>query len=276
MSWHAELDLSYSVESGRCVARHHHTGPLRVLKTLYPEGDSVCHNVLVHPPGGLVGGDTLTVRTSVAEGAHGLITTPGAARFYRSDGELARQITTLTLAPGARMEWLPLESLLYSGCLAENRLSMRLAPGAELLGWDVTCLGLPHAGLAFERGLYTQHIEMPGVWLERGLLRAGDRRLIDSPLGLAGSSCVATLFFASGDAIDRGRRERALDAARECIRSSAIAPTAGATSPNRQVLAMRILAPFSEPAMLLLRSVWSVWRQELWGRAAIAPRIWAM
>ncbi len=276
MSWHAELDLSYSVESGRCVARHHHNGPLRVLKALYPEGETVCHNVLVHPPGGLVGGDTLTVCASVAEGAHGLVTTPGAARFYRSDGDLARQHSTLTLAPGARMEWLPLESLLYSGCLAENRLTMNLAPGAELLAWDVTCLGLPHAGLAFERGHYTQHIEIPGVWLERGLLRADDRHLINSPLGLAGNSCVATLFFASGEPMERGRRERALDAARECISASNVASTAGATSPNRQVLAMRVLAPFSEPAMVLLRSVWSVWRQELWGRAAIAPRIWAM
>ena len=57
MTWHAHLQLDYTLEAGRCVLRHRHSGPLRILQSLYPEGDAVCHNVLVHPPGGLVGGD---------------------------------------------------------------------------------------------------------------------------------------------------------------------------------------------------------------------------
>ena len=56
MTWHARLQLDYTVEAERCVLRHQHTGPLRILQSLYPEGDAVCHNVLVHPPGGLVAG----------------------------------------------------------------------------------------------------------------------------------------------------------------------------------------------------------------------------
>ena len=77
MAWHAQLDLDYRLEADRTVARHVHTGPLRILQSLYPEGDAICHNVLVHPPGGLVGGDTLDLNISVAAGAHGLVTTPG-------------------------------------------------------------------------------------------------------------------------------------------------------------------------------------------------------
>ena len=61
MTWHARLQLDYTLEAERCVLRHQHSGPLRILQSLYPEGDSVCHNVLVHPPGGLVGGDTLDI-----------------------------------------------------------------------------------------------------------------------------------------------------------------------------------------------------------------------
>ena len=61
MPWHARLDLDYSLESARTVARFRHSGPLRILQSLYPEGDAICHNVLVHPPGGLVGGDTLEI-----------------------------------------------------------------------------------------------------------------------------------------------------------------------------------------------------------------------
>src|SRR5215217_9153785 len=99
MSWHAHLHLDYRQESARSVARFRHDGPLRILQTLYPEGDAICHNVLVHPPGGLVGGDVLDIDVHVGEGAHGLVTTPGASRFYRSDGATAMQRTRLALAP---------------------------------------------------------------------------------------------------------------------------------------------------------------------------------
>ena len=97
MPWHARLQLDYALEGARTVARFAHHGPLRILQSLYPEGGAVCHNVLVHPPGGLVGGDTLDITATVAAGAHGLVTTPGATRFYRSTGPLALQRTRLTL-----------------------------------------------------------------------------------------------------------------------------------------------------------------------------------
>jgi urease accessory protein len=276
MTWHASLSLDYTLESDRSVARFVHDGPLRVLQSLYPEGDAVCHNVLVHPPGGLVGGDTLDIKVSVGSGAHGLITTPGATRFYRSEGELALQRTQLRLESGARLEWLPLEAILHNGCRAENRLSFDLAPGAELLGWDVTALGLPHADLPFVSGSFCQHIALPGVWLERGVLDATDTRLLQSPLGLAGQRCIASVFFAAGSAIGRERREQALSAAREVLQEHPLRAMAGATSPNPQVLILRVLAPQVEPAMDLLKSVWAAWRQSLWNQAATRPRIWAM
>jgi urease accessory protein len=174
------------------------------------------------------------------------------------------------------MEWLPLEAILYSGCQAENHLSFDLAPGAELIGWDVTALGLPHAGQPFVRGRFCQHIEMPGVWLERGVLDAGDTRLLSSPLGLAGQHCMASIFFATGSSLGRDRRELALDSARQVLHAHALQPRAGATSPNPQVLVLRVLAPQVEPAMELLKKVWATWRQTLWNRPAAQPRIWAM
>ena len=95
MTWHASLKLDYTLESNRSVARYLHKGPLRILQSLYPEGDTVCHNVLVHPPSGLVGGDTLDVQVTVGSGAHGLVTTPGATRFYRSGGRPALPLSAL-------------------------------------------------------------------------------------------------------------------------------------------------------------------------------------
>ena len=275
MSWHASLDLAYAVEAGRTVARHRHTGPLRILQSLYPEGDTVCHNVLVHPPGGLVGGDTLDIHVHAASGTHGLITTPGATRFYRSQGERAVQQSRITLEPGARLEWLPLENIAYSGCLAENRLQLNLEEGAELIGWDVTALGLPNAGLPFDTGRFSQHIEMPDVWLERGHMDATDLRLMNSPLGLAGNRCMASLFFATGTPIERQRKQQVLNVARDIMATHDLRSTAGATSPNPQVVVLRAIAPLVESAMDAMRQVWTAWRSLLWNQPASSPRIWS-
>ncbi len=276
MPWHASLQLDYTLAGTRTVARHGHNGPLRILQSLYPEGDAVCHNVLVHPPGGLVGGDTLDISATVGPGAHGLVTTPGATRFYRSTGERALQRTHLTLAEGARLEWLPLEALCYNACNAENHLTLNLAPGAECMGWDVTALGLPHAGQPFETGRFVQHIEAPGRWLERGVIDAADHRLLESPLGLAGQRCMASLFFVVGTPLERARRDTALDAARAVMDAHALKASAGATSPNGQVLVVRALAPQVEPAMQLLQQVRAAWRAALWQLCAEPPRIWSM
>ena len=275
MPWHAKLDLDYRLESGRTVARHLHTGPLRILQSLYPEGGDICHNVIVHPPGGLVGGDTLDLNISVATGAHGLVTTPGATRFYRSDGELALQRTTIHVATDARMEWLPLEAIAYSGCLAENRLTLALAPGAEMMGWDMTALGLPAASKPFESGNFCQHLEAPGVWLERANIKALDALLLNSPLGLAGHRCFGTLFFIAGSKLDRKRRQDALDAARSVVEAHTLCATAGVTSPDGQVVLVRVLAPVVEPAMALLRAVWLSWRSHFWRLNGASPRIWS-
>lgn len=275
MTWQASLQLDYARQGPRTVARFAHEGPLRILQSLWPEGDAICHNVLVHPPGGLVGGDRLDVRVGAAEGAHGLVTTPGASRFYRSEGAAAVQDVRIRLAAGARLEWLPLEALYYSGCQAENRLHMQLAPGAELLGWDVAALGLPQAQQPFVRGSVLQHLELQGAWLERGRIAAGDGRLLDGPLGLAGHRCLATLFFCAGGDIGRPRREALLEAARAVIDAQAYA-TAGATAPGPQVLAVRVLAPLVEPALQLLKAVRRAWRPLLWDAATADPRGWAI
>jgi urease accessory protein len=275
MPWHARLQLDYRREANRTVARHEHSGPLRILQSLYPEGDAICHNVLVHPPGGLVGGDTLDIHITAGATAHALITTPGATRFYRSDGEVAVQRTHITLGDQARLEWLPLEAIGYNQCVAENHLTLTLAPQAEFIGWDVTALGLPAANQPFDSGSFLQHIELPGVWLERGRIQADDCRLMNSPLGLAGQRCLASLIFAAGSKLDKGRLQHALDLARDVIAAHTLRGTAGVTSPHGQVIALRVLAPVVEPAMELLRRVWGVWRQHFWSLPAPSPRIWS-
>ena len=278
MTWRADLQLDYRLEAGRCVARHRHQGPLRVLQSLYPEGEAICHHVLVHPPGGIVGGDTLALQATLAPGSHAVITTPGATRFYRSDAEVAHQQVQATLAPGARLEWLPMETIAYSGCEADNRLHFSLAPGAQMLGWDVLALGLPAAKAPFERGRFRQAITLPGMWQERGLIDASDDLLLTSPLGLAGHTVMASLWLAEGSgaggALDRSRTEALLDAARSLIAASALPTTAGVSAPHPSLLVLRALGHRVEPVMALLQAVRGAWRQLHWGLAPNPPRLW--
>ena len=276
MSWHAQLTLNHRREGPRTTVRHEHSGPLRILKSLYPEGEAICHNVIVHPPGGLVGGDVLDIRIQVDAGAHALVSTPGATRFYASDGLEAAQRVTINLAAGARLEWLPLEALAYPGCRALNALTATLAPGAEMLAWDVTALGLPAAGAPFSHGRITQRLALPGLWLEQAHIDAADHRLLASPLGLAGQRCLGSLLFALGEPMERARRERLLDAVRSALQGLPPGVHAAATCPNPQLLLVRALAPVVEPLMNTLQSGWAALRQEAWGLQPVRPRIWGV
>ena len=278
MTWRADLSLDFQFASGRTVARHRHSGPLRVLQSLYPEGPTICQNVLVHPPSGVVGGDVLDVRVHAHAGSHGLVTTPGATRFYRSDSLPGVQQVALRVDEDARLEWLPQEAIYYSGCLAENHLTMDVAPGGELIGWDIAALGLPHADQPFEAGSVLQHIEVPGVWLERGRIAAQDQRLLQSALGLGGHRCLASAFWVSGAPLSRARREQALDAARAALEVPGVDAQgweAGVSSPEARVLVARVLAPQVEPAMAALRRVRGAWREICWGLPDDPPRIWS-
>lgn len=276
MPWLAQLELDYSHHAARTRLHFRHDGPLRVLKSLYPEGDTICHNVLVHPPGGLVSGDTLDIRCHVGSGAHALVTTPGATRFYKTSGAPATQITHLQLDAGARLEWLPLEALAYNQCDAHNVLHMDIAEGSELMAWDITAFGLPHAHEPFEQGCFTQHMQWSGKWLERGTIRADDHFLMDGPLGLAQQRCMGSMVLACGTPLTRTQREHLLESTREILDAHPQGTWCGITAPNDHMVVLRGLAPVVEPLMQLWQQVRSCWRTQHWGIAATTPRIWHM
>ncbi len=274
MGWQGHLSLHYRVQQGRTVALDRHSGPLRVLQRLYPEGDAICYHVLVHPPGGLVGGDGLTLQAQLEPGSHALITTPGATRYYRSEGLQATQHVNLRLEAGARLEWLPMETIAHPGCEGVNQVQLDLAPGAEMMGWDLLALGLPASDAPFDHGSFTQHLHWPGVWLERAHIAASDHLLLNSPLGLAGHRVVATQWFAAGQPLTTARLQALQDEARQAAAQSPLAASAGCTAPDPRLVVLRVLAPRVEPAMQLLQAVWRRWRQTAWALPAPSPRTW--
>jgi urease accessory protein len=273
--WQARLALRYWHDAGTTRAHDLHEGPLRVLQRLYPEGPAICHHVVVHPPGGIVGGDRLELDARLGEGSHAVITTPGAARHYRSEGAAGVQQVRLHLEPGARLEWLPMEAIAHSGCEAHNHIELHLAAGAQMIGWDILVLGLPASAQPFERGCVQQHLELPGHWLERGRIAADDRLLRDSPLGLGGANVLATAWWAEGAALPRERRQRLLDVARAHTETLPEGLRAGVTAPNERVVVLRALCARGEPLRTLLQQVRAAWRAEAWGLQAAPPRIWS-
>jgi urease accessory protein len=274
VSWRGRLELRYRRDAERCFAHDRHEGPLRVLQALYPEGPGVCHHVLVHPPGGIVGGDELDIDVQLDAGTHALITTPGATRFYRSAGAVGAQRARLRVGDGARLEWLPLEAIAYRGCQAHNEVRFDLAAGASMIGWDLLALGLPAAGEAFDHGRFEQHIEWPGRWLERGHLDARDQRLLASPLGLAGHGVLGTLWFATAAPLAPAEREALLEAAREPDGSAPFDGPSGATSPTPHMVLLRVLAQRVEPAFTWFSAVRARWRRLAWQMDPVPPRVW--
>lgn len=243
MSWLGHLDLQYRCAQGasgpRTVAHDRHDGPLRVLQTLYPEAPAVCHHVLVHPPGGIVGGDELHIAVDAQAGAHAVITTPGATRFYRSAGPLASQSARLHVGPDARLEWLPLETLVHDGCRARNTLQLDLADGASMIGWDILALGLPASGRPLASGCFEQRIDWPARWLEQTRLDFEDpiqagltRRLLASPLGWDGHSVLATAWCAAKPAWAHSLTEVLSEDARTALAAHLPPPSAGQAAPG--------------------------------------------
>jgi urease accessory protein len=266
-SWKASLALGFSFENRRtALSRKLHDGPLVVQKPLYPEGDEVCHAIVVHPPGGIAGGDELDLQVKAQENASALLTTPGATRWYRSAGALAKQ--SIALEVGGTLEWLPQETIVFDGALAQTETAADLAAAACLIGWDIVCLGRTGSGERFTRGSYRTSLQVRRegrlLWLERGRIDGGSP-LLASPAGLSGSSVFGTLFVSSLK-LNQGLLNE--------LRKTGPATGRGAVTLLPGILLARYLGDSSEAARRYFIALWRILRPALSGRAMIEPRIW--
>ncbi len=267
--WHAAIDLGYERDGARTVlSRRTHRGPLVVQKSLYPEGESVCQTIIVHPPAGIVGGDRLRVDVALGAGAHAQLTTPGAGKWYRSAGRTARQDIALRAAAGATLEWLPQETIVFDGAIGELALDVELRGDAAFMGWDVVCLGRAASGERFEHGRLRQRIAISrdGVplFIERADLTGGDA-LLDSPVGLNGAVVFGT-FIAAAQTVP--------DAILALCRDVAAADGEVAVTRMRGCLLGRYRGASTQSARAYFAQLWCVLRPALTGRSAVLPRIW--
>lgn len=266
-SWKASLSLEFDFADRKTtLGRKTHDGPLVVQKPLYPEGEGICHAIVVHPPGGIAGGDELTLRARTGEGAAALLTTPGAAKWYRSAGPLAKQ--SIAFDVKGQLEWLPQETIVFDGALAHSEFEADLAAGAGLIGWDIVCLGRTGSGERFSRGSFrtAMQVRRDGklLWLERGRIDGGSR-LLESPAGLGGKPVFGTLYASS-----LNLNKDLLGETRKAEPESGC----GAVTLLPGILLARYLGDSSEAARRYFIALWRILRPALTGRDATEPRIW--
>jgi urease accessory protein len=155
--WFAKLELGFQAQKEpECTVLHHrkHYGPVRVQKMLWPEKTGVCHAIIVHPPAGIAGGDHLTFDMSVDPQAHALVTTPGAGKWYKTNGKKAYQHINISLNANAIFEWLPQETMLFNGANAHSETIIHLDQAASFIGWDMLVIGRQAREEQFSDGAY--------------------------------------------------------------------------------------------------------------------------
>ena len=286
-TWRARLQLGFELSNGNTVLRHvSHAGPLRVQRPFYPEGNGCCHVYLLHPPGGIVAGDELSIGIHVGAGSHALLTTPAAGKIYHSDDfqTLQRQTVRAELGAGALLEWLPQETIVFDGCQAELVSRFDLAEDAVLFGWDFICLGRRWSEELFNRGRVRQIIELwrddKPLYIERACFDGGSASLVE-PWGMQGFSVVGTAFCTltlSADELDGLRSSLPVvglkDIARNEMQGVALDNEKIVLSQVGEVLIARYLGHSAERGRKAFEHVWQHVRPRLAGREVVRPRIW--
>ncbi len=267
-SWKAWLDLEFEKGRDKTLLRRRHFGPLVIQRPFYPEGQ-VCHTYLLHPPGGVVGGDRLSVKVNCRDGASGLLTTPGANRFYGSDGRRAHQVQTVSVAD-ACFEWLPAETIYFNNANVSQNLRIELSGASRFIGWDIVCFGRPAGNHGFSCGQVVNRLEVylnkVPVLVDRLQVTGSDD--IKQLSGMRGNTVYGTLLLWAPSVIN----EDLLATVRDVLESH---ECFAATMPGGMIT-VRYLGQSAESARNGFIDVWRALRPTIMrGRTAVAPRIWA-
>lgn len=272
--WHAFLRLKFAKTArGVRLVEKAHFGPLYIQKPFYPEGLETPHAYILHPPGGLVSGDTLDVRIDVEKDAHALCTTPGAGRMYKARNDLSpqKQSTKLNVAEGGVIEWLPLEAILFPSAHAVIENEIRLQEKSHCIFWDVVSLGLPANKEAFSVGSFNQSVKLYRnnrlILQERFLINDATRFLLNEHAGLQGNVIQGVMLagpLKDGE-VELIEKLRAIaDDADELAGVSMVS----------SFIVIRALGACSEKMRNFFTKCWQEVRPVILNKEACPPRIW--
>ncbi|MBW4539485.1 MAG: urease accessory protein UreD [Myxacorys chilensis ATA2-1-KO14] len=270
--WHGTLFLKFANRNGATVLTENlGQAPLKVQRPFYPEGDEVCHGVIMHTAGGIVGGDRLSLDLRLHPNSRALITTPAAARIYRTNGREARQTIEINVDEGAVLEWLPQDTIVFDGALYRQDLRINLAPNAHWIGWDMTRFGRTARGERFTSGMWRSHTEVwqqgRPLWIDRQWL-PGHEAILNSPHGLAGCPVVGSFAYL-GQPVNP-----------DLVQDMRLlwSGTAGETGVTR--LQSGLLCRYRGASTIEMRqwfiAVWRLLRETMFDRSVCIPRVWQL
>lgn len=274
-NWQASLKLSFTHDQGRSfLAKRLHVGPLVIQKTLHPEGNDVCHGVIVHPPGGVAGGDALRIEACLEPNANVLLTTPGAGKWYKSNGKLASQHLHFDVKHGGHLEWFPQENILFEGANVKFSAEINLSSIATYAGWEIVCFGRQAQKECWETGFMHQNLAVRRngqlIWQECAHL-SPQHLLMKSIMGLAGNVVNASFVVVSGLV-----PSNIIEACRAIKPKATLDLEARyAVSALPEVFVARYVGQSSQCAKQYFEALWMVLRPWYLGRTAVRPRIWS-
>jgi urease accessory protein len=270
--WAARLDVHLALREGKTKIEHlDHYGPLRIQRPFYPETDGTAHVYILHPPGGIAGGDQLTTTVESGEGTRSLFTTPSATKLYRSLGPCAHVTQRLLADKHAVLEWLPQETIAFGGAQAELKTLVHLEEHSAFLGWDILCLGRPAAGDDFLQGQVGTRFEIhrgaTPLFVDR-LLVGEDHPTRGATWGLRGHCTTGTMVMTAPD-------KSLLDLVRHGLALSQAPSGQAACTALGEVIVIRYVGDSVPACWALFTRIWEAVRPVLTGRAAVVPRIWS-
>ena len=277
--WDASLRLVFDRIDGQTkLSERAHKGPLYVQKPFYPEGKEHPHVYILHPPGGIVSGDCLEVDIDVSKGASGLVTTPGATRFYRAreNNGVQTQDTQIIVREGASFEWFPMETIIFNKANVRISTTIDLEEGGNFIGWEISCFGRPASSDLFTEGAFYQNyflrINGQPQFVDHLSIEGGPESVLSDCSGFRGNTVSG--FILIGPFLDSEEVfQESLRSAYEAIDLNESDLTAISKVSNFFV--GRYLGNSADTAKKIFLSWWSVLRPFLLNRSPCAPRIWS-
>ena len=266
--WIAELELRFSKSKSKTfISTRKHIGPLTIQRPFYPEGD-LCHLYLLHPPGGIVGGDQLSIEVNTDSNSSALLTTPGATKVYRtSDHKHSTINQNFIVAEDSSFEWLPMETIVFPGANSQFSSKLLLSGNARVAAWEVYCLGRPAINESFDFGSLNFSLElwrdgMP-ILLDKLMI---DKTELESVVGLRGFPVFGTFIISKTN-------KKVLETVRTMMIETESCVT-GVTQ-IEDIIIVRSLAKKTYLMQDLFKKIWQTVRPLVFEREASIPRIWA-
>ena len=278
--WQGSLSLVYARRQNRTrPIQQRMQAPLKVQRPFYPEGAEVCHSILLHTAGGMVGGDCLDLDLHLGARSRVLITTAAASKVYGSRGRSqiypagrpARQTIQITVGPDACLEWFPQETILFNRAIYHQQLRVELAENATWCSWEIMRLGRSARGEQFVVGELRSRTEIwqhnRPLWIDPQHLPARPATL-NSPHALANQPIIGSFLW-----IGQPIPAPLIQQARSLWHQTEHRGQAGVTQLMSGIIC-RYRGPSTTHVRHWFAEVWQLLRHSLSNRPACPPRVW--